>query len=297
MNQHAYQEIPGYPNAFTKNPKQYIALISETVDWLHREKKAPNHITEPIADFIIYISFLITDPLTWRNFFYSARSKALRSYTTPNAFWITVQRHLTTSDVAKLCMILLPRINKEKYFPTPDPTPPQETITPRTFTKDTRDKLYHTSTPQRIDSGAIQQLITQIPRRSPEQLRIAARATPTPKRKQTKTLTGSVVPYITDHAPSTNYLKVYFFIKGCTKNRFSSRGRYVYPYGQKYVAKKLNISLHSVARAFSWLKRKHIIFKRRPENPKRRRTATWFICVTWEQSRYWLDPLHRRRKN
>ena len=102
--------------------------------------------------------------------------------------------------------------------------------------------------------------------------------------------------YIFDHAPSINYLKVFVFISRHTKNRFSQRGRKVYPYTQYYAARSLGIPLRTISRIFSWLHRRGIIFKRTSENPDKHWAATWFVCTSWKQSTYFRDPEGRRPK-
>jgi hypothetical protein len=120
----------------------------------------------------------------------------------------------------------------------------------------------------------------------------APKVKPSPARRRDET----IVHFITDHAPSINYLQGFVLISRHTKNRFSSRGRQVYPYGQEYLARKLGTSLRTAERMFAWLQRHHIIFKRSNENPDRHRSATWFVCTSWKQSAYFLDPQHRRPK-
>lgn len=106
----------------------------------------------------------------------------------------------------------------------------------------------------------------------------------------------TIIQFITNHAPSINYLQGFIFISRHTKNRLSRRGRKVYPYGQDYVARKIEISLWTVNKIFSWLRSHHIIFKRTNENYDRKKCATWFVCTSWNQSTYFLDPEGRRPK-
>lgn len=120
----------------------------------------------------------------------------------------------------------------------------------------------------------------------------APRVRPSPTHRREETITQ----FITRHILSTNYLQVFIFISRHTTNRHSSRGRKIYPYGQKHVAHELQISLLTVNRIFSWLRRHHIIFRRSNENPKQHKCATWFVCTSWKQSTYFLDPQHRRPK-
>ena len=106
----------------------------------------------------------------------------------------------------------------------------------------------------------------------------------------------SIIEFITNRSPSFNYRKVFVFISRHTKNRFSRRGRKIYPYGQEYVARKLNLSLHTIENVFSWLRRQGIIIKRSNENPELKKSATWFVCTSWKQSFYFRDPKGLRSK-
>jgi hypothetical protein len=114
-------------------------------------------------------------------------------------------------------------------------------------------------------------------------------ATPTPRKE-------SIIEFITRRSPSINYLRVFILISRHTKNRFSKRGRKVYPYGHEYVSGKLHISIRTVRSIFSWLNRKGIIIKRSNENHELKKCATWFVCTSWKQSFYFRDPERRRPK-
>jgi hypothetical protein len=106
----------------------------------------------------------------------------------------------------------------------------------------------------------------------------------------------SIAEYIETKAPSINYLKVWRLLSNHTRNRFSSRGRHVFPYGQDYVSRELNLGLRSIERIFSWLKRTHLIFKRKTESKSSRKTSHWFIPTSFKQIRFFQDPKHLRFK-
>lgn len=125
---------------------------------------------------------------------------------------------------------------------------------------------------------------------------IPARATPQTNPSPRKTRKKSISEFVIDTAPSLNYRRVWLLILNHTRNRFSSRGRHIYPYGQEYVARQLNISLATVERVFAWLKHRHLIFKRTNEDKERRKSSTWFVCTSFKQSLYILDPKHKRQK-
>ena len=126
--------------------------------------------------------------------------------------------------------------------------------------------------------------------------KIQPEATPNAKPSRHKPRKQTITEYVTNQAPSISYLQTFFFITRHTKNRFSGKGRKVYPYGQEHVSRNLKLSLRTVRRVFLWLRRKHIIFKRSNENPDLHKSATWFICTSWSQSIYFRDPQGRRQK-
>jgi hypothetical protein len=130
----------------------------------------------------------------------------------------------------------------------------------------------------------------------PAPQKITPQATPKIKPSPPRPRGETIIQFITKNAPSINYLKIFIFISRHTKNRLSRRGRKVYPYGQDYVTRKLELSLRTVNEIFSWLRSHHIIFKRTNENYDRKKCATWFVCTSWNQSTYFLDPEGRRPK-
>jgi hypothetical protein len=136
--------------------------------------------------------------------------------------------------------------------------------------------------PDTIDTPAPREIT---PRPTPN-----PRKTPAPRRQET------ISAFIADRAPSIVYLKGFVLISRHTKNRFSATGCKVYPYGQQYVADQLDVSLRTASNMFSWYERHHFIFKRTNENPREHKCATWFVCTSWKQSTYFLDPQHRRPK-
>lgn len=126
--------------------------------------------------------------------------------------------------------------------------------------------------------------------------KVKPRATTKIKRSVPSPLDETITQFITRRAPSINYLQGFISISRHTKNRLSGRGRKVYPYGQEYMARNLELSHRTVDRIFSWLRQHHIIFKRSSENQELHKSATWFVCTSWKQSTYYLDPQGRRPK-
>lgn len=132
--------------------------------------------------------------------------------------------------------------------------------------------------------------MARIPKKTAPEINTNPKPKPTPYREKT------LLEYVTNHAPSINYTKVFIFMSRHTKNRFSARGRKVYPYGQEYVTRKLDLSIRTVERIFSWLNFHHIISKRTNENYDRKKCATWFVCSSRKQSVYFWDPKCKRPK-
>ena len=113
----------------------------------------------------------------------------------------------------------------------------------------------------------------------------------------------TLITFVTNHAPSENYIRVFISISRHTKNALSKRGQQVYPYGENHIARERNVSLRTVRRIFSWLKRQHIIFPRTPHryfkpgtSTLKNKCATWYVCTSLKQSAYFLDPQQRRHK-
>jgi len=125
---------------------------------------------------------------------------------------------------------------------------------------------------------------------------IQPEATPHTKPHRHKPRNQTISEFVINEAPSLNYRRVWLFILNHTRNRLSSRGRYIYPYGHEYAANQLKISLATVERIFSWLKSRHLIFKRTNENFEDHKCSTWFICISFKQSAFHFDPNNRRRK-
>lgn len=131
---------------------------------------------------------------------------------------------------------------------------------------------------------------TPAPRGSPSTVPAAV------KRKSSAPREKTISQYVTANAPSILYVRAYILISRHTVNRFSRRGQQVYPYGHEYLARELRVSRRTAYYIFSWLRRKHIVFKRSAENRDRHKCATWFVCTSWKQSAYFRDPEGRRRK-
>lgn len=252
MEQNTLQDFSGIPPPSKKDHTPYIDLISKASCTVLKKFGGKRLVSEPIEDFIIYISFLSTETKWWIDTFTKWQENAEYLSHSENGFWRMIQFNLSTPEVERVCLKLLPNLDREKYFPHPITTPGPGEIRPRP-SLETKPKL-------------------------------------TPCKYKT------ILEFVTDQAPSINYTRIFILISKRTKNRFSSRGRKVFPYGQNYVHRELEISLATVKRCFAWLKRQHVIFKRTNENHDRKKCATWFVCTSLKQSTYFLDPEARRSK-
>ena len=102
--------------------------------------------------------------------------------------------------------------------------------------------------------------------------------------------------YILKHAPSKSYERIYSAILNHTKNKRSSKGKHVYPYGQDHIAKKTGIPLRTVERAWAWLRAMGILNKAWNENKITQKCAGWYVVTSLKQRLYFMDPANRHRR-
>jgi len=261
MNLEPYPDILGIPSPSKKDHQPYIDLINVAVDWAHKHHNAPPHITDPEADFIIYISFLTSETEWWISRFKDSTNKAGFFYRDPNTYWRAIAMGVSTPKVLDVCKKLLPSLDPEKYSIKTTFTPAPQKITPQ-------------ATPTPSIGAILKKVISKIPKRR----------------------FPTVTEYILFQAPSKSYELIYSTTLGCCRNKRSSKGKKVYPYGQAYIAKLTRSSLRTVVYAWSWLRKKGIFNKARNENPKEHHCALWYVCTSMKQIPYFRDPLNLHRK-
>jgi len=99
-----------------KNHLPYIELITGAADFISERERIPRTIAEPIADFIIYVSFLHTETEWWIDTFTKAQALAADVYHNPHDYWRLIARRLSTPNVERECYKILPRLRRLEYF-------------------------------------------------------------------------------------------------------------------------------------------------------------------------------------
>jgi hypothetical protein len=253
----------GIPSPPKKDHQPYIDLITIALDWAHKHKNAPPYITNPEADLIIYTSFLISETAWWITRFRDSQNKARLFYHDPNTYWKAIAIGVSHPKVLDICKKLLPSLDPENY-----PTKTSTTPSPQ------RVRTQPTSTPS--IGATLKKVISKIPKRR----------WPTP------------TEYILFHAPSKSYERTYSTTLSRCKNKRSSKGKKVYPYGQAYIARLTGLNLRTIELHWSWLRKQGIFNKARNENPELHHCALWYVCTSMKQIPYFRDPknLHRKSK-
>jgi len=99
-----------------KNHLPYIELITSAADFISEKERIPRTIAEPIADFIVYVSFLHTETEWWIDTFKKAQAYAADDYRNPNDYWRLIARRLSTPRVESECYKILPGLRRLEYF-------------------------------------------------------------------------------------------------------------------------------------------------------------------------------------
>ncbi len=148
MSEQPYLDTLRIPSPSEKDHQPFIDLIITAVDWAHKHRNAPPHITDPEADFIIYISFLTSDTQRWITRFKDAQKKAARFWRDPNTYWKAIASGVCTPKSITLCKTMLPSLDAEIYLnetshqPTPQKIAPQPTPKPKTKPAHKRGELW-----------------------------------------------------------------------------------------------------------------------------------------------------------
>lgn len=130
MSLDPHRDILGIPSLSEKDHRPYIDLIDIAISWAVKHKNAPPRITDPEADFVVYISFLVSKTEWWISRFRDSQRKAGRFYRDPDTYWRTIAIGVTHPKALEECKKLLPSLDPEKYLITPALTPAPQKITP-----------------------------------------------------------------------------------------------------------------------------------------------------------------------
>jgi len=262
MSENFYRDVLGITPPSEKDHQPYIDLITKAIDWAHKHKVAPDHITDPEADLVIYISFLASETESWISRFKNSQRNAALFYRDPDTYWRTIAIGVVTRKSLDSCKKLYSSLDTQKYL-TETRLPPS---------------------PQKLT-----------PQASPKPSTITTPKKPIPR--VIKPRVPTVTEFILRHSPSQSYEQVYLTTLGCCKNKKSAEGRKVYPYGQRYIANLIPLSQRTVERAWSWLRRQGIFNKAWNENPEKHRCAGWYVCTSMKQVSYFRDPENRHRRS
>jgi len=261
MEANPYHEILGIPSPSKKSLEIFSKLIIDTIEGVNKRLKVTHHRVPDEPFNIIHLSFLFLPVDEWKSKFTNLKTMAFRFFTTPAIFWTTIAVGFYTLDIGEAYKKFNPSFDLEKYLPKTSTISPSQEIGPDLTTKPS--------------IGAIlKKVISKVP----------------------KPRFPTVTEYILFHAPSKSYDLIYSTALGCCKNKRSSKGKKVYPYGQRYIERLTDLSLPTVKRAWSWLRKRGIFNKAWNENPKEHHCAGWYVCTSMKQVSYFRDPENRHRK-
>jgi hypothetical protein len=262
MSEDFYRDILGIPPPSEKSLEVFSKLIIDTVEAVNKRLKVTHHRAPDEPMNIIHLSFLFSPVDEWKAKFTYFRRIVFHAFTTPAILWTTIATGLYTPGVGEAYKKFDPSFDLEKYLIKASPPPAPQKIGPELSTKP--------------NIGAIlKKVISKIPKRR----------------------LPTVTEYILFHAPSKSYELTYSTTLGCCRNKRSSKGKKVYPYGQEYIADLTGKSPRTTRRAWSWLRKRGIFNKAWNENPKEHRCAGWYVCTSMKQVSYFRDPENRHRKS
>jgi hypothetical protein len=261
MKAKPYLEPIGIPSPSEKDHSPFFKLWTMAFDWLQKNKNPPPYIIDPNADLIIYISFLTSKTKWYATRFRDSQKKAATFYRDPNTYWITIAIGVCHSKAIEVCKKLHPSFDSESYLIKTNALPASQKITP---------------------SATSTQIIKPLQKKLP--LKARRRRLPT------------VTEFILFYAPSKSCERIYSTTLSCCRNKRSSKGKKVYPYGQRYIAKLTRLSIRTVKRDWSWLRNRGIFNKARKENPRDHRCSLWYVCTSMKQVSYFQDFQKRHPK-
>jgi len=263
MSLDLYRDILGIPPPPETSLEVFSKLIVDTIGAVNKRLKVTHHRIPDEPFNIIHLSFLLLPVDEWKSKFTHLIRVAFRFFRTPTIFWAAIAMGLYTPTIGESYKKLNPSFDPEKYLDNGFSPPAPQEIGPELTTKPTI-------------AATLKKVISKIPKRR----------------------FPTVTEYVLFQAPSKSYELIYSTTLGCCKNKRSSKGKKVYPYGQRYIEKLTGKPLRTVERAWSWLRKQGIFNKARNENPKEHHCALWYVCTSMKQVPYFRDPknLHRKSK-
>jgi hypothetical protein len=262
MSEDLYHDTLGIPIPSPESYRVLGKLIPKIIDQIGRRFDAPGYIFPRELQDIIFLSLSFHSPDEWKAKFSRAAKSAIKFSPTIERLSKTIEAGLLTPEVAKAYKKINPAFSPDPVIVRPMPTPAQQKITPEP-----------TTTPG--IGATLKKVISKIPKRK----------------------FPTVTEYILFHAPSKSYELIYSTTLACCRNKRSSKGKKVYPYGQAYIAKLTRLSRSTVDRAWSYLRKKGIFNKARNENHKEHHCSLWYVCTSMKQIPYFRDPENRHRKS
>ena len=262
MEQNAYQGIQGLPSPSSKNHTPYINLIVMAAEWAENHRGASPVISEPFADFIIYISFLVSETEWWIHAFTESQRKAALFYRDLNTYWIVIAIGVLSPEVERVVLLCLPKIDRGKYFPLANPSPESQEITPEaTPTPSQRTRQTRELNPQ----------LKNLPTYALVKHYALVRKT-------------SVFSFIVEQSDNLTFAKIHNFIQHKNNYQLSSKGKVVYDGGFSWIARELGTSLSTVGRAFAWMAPRKLVTKIAPQDHRIRKNSRWYVCTSMAQN-------------
>lgn len=116
METNTPQDFRDIPNRTPLEFQKYQHIITDAIDWAHKNKDAPDYLTDEVAADIIIVSFLVSDFEWWSTKFLNIQRPARIMYRDPDTFWRTIAMAVSTPQIEQQCLIVRPDLDREKYF-------------------------------------------------------------------------------------------------------------------------------------------------------------------------------------
>jgi len=284
MEQEPRLNIFGIPQPLWKDHTLYFDLIKKSVDGIHKRFAAPNFIDEQIADQIIYMSFLLTPTVEWKESFIEARRLATYFYTDSQTYWKNIAAQLKNPKIEKWILELLPNLDREEYFYDDFITPEIETIDfPPPQRAQPANLENRTLAPKHI-SKILREVSVQSIRRPEPNPDLKNLSTYGMVKHYAEVRKTTVFNYISEQSGSSTFANIHTFIQHKNNYKLSSRGKVVYDGGFHWIKRELNTSIPTVWRAFHWMSQRKLVTKIAPSNFRNKKRSRWYVCTSMAQN-------------